>query len=358
MALRLKTPLLIVILLALVAVLVACGPAAPSPADEPAGIMGPAQAIELDENTATGSQNSPQDNAPPLATPGGYQPPPPPPASGQEDPVFAPKPAWPTDWSTPTRGPTITPLPSDWVEPPTSPPYTPFPTLMPDPTPDGGAAGQADPTPEPSLAEQVTQYVSGKGRADDAFVRVKVLSHRSVKTPDGFEWPENKEPDLYFPEGSPATRVLTKLKVEETYHGALPEGYQLMSWLMYPNSLLDTGKEYILFVRIKYVGTEDFPGDSSKTHFSEEQLRALGGKVALAHGGHVWVIDGDTAWRVPSDHIGEVRWRRSPSAIDPATLNEEMVVKTPDGTQLGAARAGGERMSITNLVAAINAGLN
>ena len=67
MALHVRIPLLVVIVLALAAVLVACGPAASSPADDPVGIESPAPAVAHDPTDAavsTPQQDDPQDTLP------------------------------------------------------------------------------------------------------------------------------------------------------------------------------------------------------------------------------------------------------------------------------------------------------
>ena len=225
-------------------------------------------------------------------------------------------PARPADWPAPADKPPASPIPADYVLPTNPPPFTPFPTLAPDPTPIARAVGETAAEPVVSLSTQVTNFTRTHKAELDAIVRVKALSHQDVKTPDDYDWPQRKNPDLYYRDDTPVTRVLTSLEIKETLYGTLPDDYKFMSFKALPNSHQDIGKEYILFVRLSYVGESDFPGDLTRTHYTEAELGILGSKIASLFGLQSWVIEGDNPWRVPLEHVRKSSFPESQAAPD------------------------------------------
>lgn len=235
----------------------------------------------------------------------------------------------------PTHGPTKTPYPTDFVKPaekPAGPAETPLPTigLPPDPTPSGGATGAS----EPSLTDQVTSVVRDEPYAYDVIVRVRPLSFRTPPVAENVEWLEH--PPYYGADGAAIPWLRTKIEVLETLHGdALPANYEVMIPNLMPNASLETGQEYILFIYQFVVGENDFPDRSGRHRFNETQLTAFGGKGGYLLADQFWVIEGETTWRVPLDH-----------SVDPEN----------EGSDLAAAKASGESLSVADLKAAIRAG--
>ncbi len=253
-------------------------------------------------------------------------------------------PARPADWPAPADKPPASPIPADYVLPTNPPPFTPFPTLAPDPTPIARAVGETAAEPVVSLPTQVTNYVSTNKNKLDAIVRVKVLSHQDIKTPDDHVWPMRKNPDLYYRDDTPLIRVVTSLEIKETLYGNLPTDYKFMSFKALPNGQPDIGKEYITFVYLSFVGEGEFLDDPAKVQYTDAELGILGGKIATYAGTQTWVIDGANAWRVPLDHIQ--KWSPGPEAN-----------ATADSTQLAAAKTHGDSLTVNALKAAIAAGL-
>ena len=244
----------------------------------------------------------------------------------------------PTD----TIQPTATPYPPGYVKPTDLPTWTPFSTLPPDPpTPEPAVPSQLSPgtsspkpsSPGPTLAEQVTEYVEVERDYYDAIVRVTARSQRDVVVPHASD--ESKWPPMQSPQLSNWRR--TGITIAGTYKGELPDDYEMISpfeWIK--NGELDVGEEYILFVRREWVRKGEFPDEKdqrSRFHFDKEQLDAVGGRGAVFLGDQAWIVDGDTAWRIPQKHI----------------------VEGPPGSDMAAAQAGGESMPVGELVAAIKA---
>ena len=298
----------------------------------------------------------------------------------------------PAETPTPTVQPTATPYPPGYVKPTDLPTWTPFPTLPPDPTPrrreavskDSDASGVSTPAPTPTLPEQVTQFArgcrhihlhSGESRNPDtldsqcvfagcrildsrlrgndenrryetailklttrprekewkydAIARVRAVSHRNVTVPRGIEWPPNESP-FY---GS-HTFIRTSMRVIETYRGVLlPDNYEIVSFSTWENTKLDIDRDYILFVRKQYVAKEEYPDDVTRHRFNKEQLDAFGGTGGILLGVQVWIVDENTAWRVPIEHFRD----------------------TVPGSNWEAAKAGGENLPVAELEAAIAA---
>ena len=241
---------------------------------------------------------------------------------------------------TPTIQPTRTPYPPGYVKPTRLPTRTPFPTLAPDPTltptpegvvPLGDNSGGSAPAPTPTLAEQVTEFARDRREEYDAIARVRVLSHRSVTLPEGIEWPPLQNPSL----GRwPWDRA--GIQVVEVYRGELPDNYELASPGFRPNTKLEIDQEYILFILKVFVAKDEYTYDGTHVRFlfNEEQLDAVGGRGGTHFGEQVWLVEGETAWRIPLDHVLDT---------------------TGSGSDLAAAKAGGESLSVAELKAAIAA---
>ncbi len=109
-------------------------------------------------------------------------------------------------------------------------------------------------------------------------------------------------PYAYFGEDAVPWRR-TKIEVVEAFHGQLPTEYELLSPEVMPNQWLEADQEYILFIREVAVLDGDFTDDSGRYVFDEARLETFGGKGGFYMQPQVWVIDGDTAWRMPDDHL-------------------------------------------------------
>ena len=283
----------------------ACGPAAP-PADDSAGIQTPQQVApaSVPGDTQGEPQGSPQDA----------------PLEG------------PPDQSHVTLAPTSTPRP----------------TLIPDSPAAfaeaerlranryGGAAGQS----EPALDAQVTEYTREHlGNRYEAIVRATVESHRVVEPNLEIDWPDAPQNPPYYVDPRNDEEYLswrrTRLNIKKTYHGNLPQGYELLAPEFAVNQALEEGKEYVIYIGRLHVPDTEFPDRTDVLHYNEEQLNALGGAGGHALLGRTWIIDGDTAWRI----------------------TREYVLSDDARTGLAAAKANGESLSVTALESAINAGL-
>lgn len=236
----------------------------------------------------------------------------------------------PAEAGTPTATiqPTRTPYPTDYVKPTDLPTHTPWPTLPDPPTPEPTEPVQH--SPGPTLAEQVTQYARDNREHYHAIARVRVLSHRSIPPPEGIEWPPLADPTL----GGRLTWDRAKIRIVEAYHGELPDSYDLASPSPRPNTKLEIGQEYILFILKVFVAKDEYDDGRVLFLFNEKQLEAVGGKGGSHYGDQVWIVDGDKAWRVPPDH---------------------MLTTDPASSDLAAARAGGESLPVSELKAAIAA---
>ena len=292
------------VLAVLIVGMVACGPAAPSPAGDGAGIQSPPQAA---------------------------------PSSVQED-----------GQSQPQRSPQDAPLkgPPDQSHVTLTPTLTPYPTLIPD-SPAAfaeaerlraaaGAVGES----EPALDAQVTEYTREyKDRRYEAIVRAVVDRHRVVEPNLDIDWPDEPENPPYFVNPSNEDEYLswrrTKLDIKKTYYGNLPQGYELLAPDFAVNQGLEEGKEYIIYIMRVYVPDTEFPDRTGVMHYNEEQLNALGGPGGIAALGRTWIIDGERAWRITKDYV----------------LSDDT------RTGLVAAKANGDSLSVTALETAINTGL-
>lgn len=194
-----------------------------------------------------------------------------------------------------------------------------------------GAAETATNTPVPTqvpLTEQVTEFV--REERYDAIAHVSVDDSRTVTVPTDIEWPRYQET---FPS---LTRTL--ITTITTYYGTLPMGYELITPSEIPWLALETGQEYVLFITKTYAGESECsqgkaPGQRC---LNTIQLDAVGGPGGLRMGKQSWIVDGSRAWRIPYT----------------------VELPPPDGFRLSAqARSGTESLLLTELEAAIRAGL-
>lgn len=296
------TPILALILLGLLGAMLACGPAAPGDINQSAGIQSP----------------SPQE-------------------APQETPEPEPEPTPVTVYALePGEDPFKTPIPG-LTRTPTN---TPRPTLIPD-SPEAYAAaaawgsGGASVQSEPPLAQQVENFTREKrdGRQFHSIVRAKVTGHRLVEPNLAIEWPDEIGNPPYAPSMDLSETYVpwrrSKLKVEETYLGPLPEGYELLAPEYGVNEALEKDKEYIIYILRGYVAEDTLPDDPGVYRYNEEQLKALGGEGGFLHLSNTWLIDGGTAWLLPRDSY--------------MTVN-------PYIPGLEAAREHGRSMALTDLV--------
>ena len=235
---------------------------------------------------------------------------------------------------TPTIRPTTPPLPPGSGKPTlTEPTYTPFPTLAPDPTPDQNTAIARESSSD--LADEVTKYVE-KGMTGGTFkiiCRVTVTGHRFVEKDTTLDWPE--EDPLYYdgPDGTAIPYYFQDVSVTECYHGELPETYSLIELKVHPEPSLEIDQDYIVFLN-RTVVPDTAPEGVGSWRFNEEQLEAFGGIAGIAKGHQLWAIDGDTAWKTPAT-----------GGID-----------FFPGSSLADAKATGDSMPVSELLAAIEAG--
>ena len=246
--------------------------------------------------------------------------------------------------------PTATPYPADYVKP-TEAPYVPpltdaeisatFAAEMATEAaeqPRGVAAPANTPTPTPTplpLTEQVTQFAREKQGEYDVVARVRAGASRVVTIPDGIVWPHNQEPHF---EGVPGydKLVRTKITAIAVYYGTLPDGYELISYPGIPNGALDPGLEYVLFVGKDFVKDSEYPKDiPGKFRYNQSQIKAIGGEGGVILGHQVWVVDNGKA----------------------LPLSVGYIIDGPAGSDLSAAKAGGESLPLAELRAAIRKGL-
>ena len=231
------------------------------------------------------------------------------------------------------------------TKPPPDPTNTPFPTLAPDPpgveeemAREMARQRAARNLVEPSLAEQTTEFTREKlGKQYDYIVRAEVTAHRLVEPNTDITWPDESfsPPYMLDEDGEYAAWRRSELEISATYQGSLPENYELLAPAFLPNDALDVGQEYILFIGAAYVAEDEFTDRPGKHHLNAEQLEAFGGRGGFARLDHAWAVEGDIAWRLPRAHF------MSPNSAP----------------GLPAAKASGERLSVTALVTAINKGL-
>ena len=149
------------------------------------------------------------------------------------------------------------------------------------------------------------------------------------------DWPEYDPPYLFDEDGVAFPWFFQDIVILETYYGELPEKYSLLEVKIIETvPSLPVGEQYIVFV-VRAVVPDDAPEDSGGWHLNDEQLRAFGGVAGAIRFQQAWAIEGDTAWKC---HDG--------GHFD----------FTP-GSSLADAMATGDNLPVTDLVAAIKAGL-
>ena len=215
----------------------------------------------------------------------------------------------PSELATLEAMPTHTPYPPGYVKP-TDPPYSPprtdaeiratlgasiateeaqWPSLAYAETP----APQPTPTHVP-LTTQVTQFV--RNGDYDAVAHVRVGASRNVTLPANFEWPANTKP------WDELTR--TTITVITSYYGALPAAYELITpqWLGWAKP--KAGREYLLFIIKSFKHSNECTGDPipGRRCFNQTQLDAMGGPGGFYIGEQAWVIEGSQAWQIPDDN--------------------------------------------------------
>ena len=235
----------------------------------------------------------------------------------------------------PTRRPTRTPYPTDFVKPAELPPPTPVPPL-PTENPNQSAQQGGNVGVKPDLAGDVTAFTrEHKERGNfDAVVRVRVTGHRTVPKDTTVDWPVHNPPYVSKQDGSAYPWYFQDIAVVETYYGELPEAYSLIEVKINLSPSWAVGEEYIVFV-LQAAVAEDAPEGIGGWRFNEEQLAAFGGIAGFLESEQAWALDGTTAWKSPTE---------GDSPFTP-------------GSDLAAAKATGDSLSVDNLVAAIKAGL-
>ena len=222
--------------------------------------------------------------------------------------------------------PTATLYPPGYIKPTDLPTTTPFPTLPDPPTPEPTVF--VPHSPGPTLAEQVTQFAEDEAGNYDAVARVRIVSSGQVTIPDGIQWPPMREPTF-----SDTNLWRTRVNVVNTYYGTLSNQYDFVTLDSLSNAALDVGQEYIVFIYEYFVGENEYQGEGGRSHYNKKQLDAMGGRGGIFLGRQLWILDGDTAWRIPVEHI----------------------VEGPPGSDLTAAKTAGESLPVTELEVAIAA---
>ena len=264
----------------------------------------------------------------------------------------------PSELATLDAIPTATPYPPGYIDP-TDPPYPPPLTnaqigatlaakIATAPAqPAGGVSGASGasgasaetPTPEPTptplpLTEQVTQFAREMQGQYDIVARVRAGDSRQIKVSRRVAWPPYQEPVFSNWDGL----MRTPITAVTTYYGNLPADYELISppHSLYPNFYLDSGAEYVVFIWKDFVKASDYPdAPNDRFLYNQTQLDAIGGEGGGHMGLQAWIVDGNTAWRIPGEHIRS----RQPA------------------TDQAVARAAGESLPLSDLEAAIRRGL-
>ena len=136
----------------------------------------------------------------------------------------------------------------------------------------------------------------------DAVARVTVLSHTDHTVPlDSIEWPDELHRTPVY------EKILrANLGTVEIYHGTLPPTFDVVNDFHYMgiiNQTLDIGRQYVLFLHKKWLLQGEHPGDESRNHLNQQQLDAIGGEGYSYFVTQAWIIDGETAWLIPREHI-------------------------------------------------------
>ena len=256
--------------------------------------------------------------------------------------------ASPSELATAMAAPSATALPDDFVWPTAVAPLT---------VADVGAtlaaniataqaqqaseAAAETPTPEPTptptplpLTEQVTQFARDMQGRYSVVARVKAEASRNVSIPDNLAYPHNTKP---WGEDS-VTR--TPVTVVTTYYGVMPAGYELVTPPSAPNAAPDAGQEYVLFIRNFFASENSAECSGGRVPggpicYNKAQIDAMGGPGGFQFGAQFWILDGEQAWRIPREHL----------------------IIGPAGSDLSAAKAGGDTLPLSDLEAAIRRGI-
>ena len=251
----------------------------------------------------------------------------------------------PSEFATLEAMPTPTPYPPGYVKP-TDPPYSPPRTdaeiratlgasIATEEAQWPSRASAETPTPQPTptpapLTTQVTRFA--RNGDYDAVAHVRVGSSRNVTLPANFEWPANTKP------WDELTR--TTITAITSYYGTLPAAYELITpqWLGWakPNG----GSEYVFFIIKSFKHSDECTGDPipGRRCFNQTQLDAMGGAGGFYIGEQAWVIEGNQAWRIPDEN---------PLPL-PLPANFELIEN---------AKSVGRNLSLSDLEAAIRQGL-
>ena len=256
----------------------------------------------------------------------------------------------PSEFATLEAMPTHTPYPPGYVKP-TDPPYSPPLTdaeiratlgasIATEEAQWPSRASAETPTPQPTptpapLTTQVTQFARNGGY--DIVARVRAGASHKVSVPHDI-WTAATVPLPANWDGL----VRTSITNVTAYRGALASDYKLTSPPHLPNVPLDIGAEYIIFIRTSFAKAADDgvcstqrPVASTALCYNQAQLNAVGGVGGWYDGRQAWIIDGTLARRIPRSHF----------------LSRQPV------SDLSAARAGGDSLPLLDLESAIRQGL-
>ena len=256
----------------------------------------------------------------------------------------------PSEFATLEAMPTPTPYPPGYVKP-TDPPHSPPLTdaeiratlgasIATEEAQWPSRASAETPTPEPTptpvpLTTQVTQFARNGGY--DIVARVRAGASHKVSVPHDI-WTAATVPLAANWDGL----VRTSITKVTAYRGALASDYKLISPPHLPNVPLDIGAEYIIFIKTSFAKAADDgvcssqrPVASTALCYNQAQLNAVGGVGGWYDGRQTWIIDGALARRIPRPHF----------------LSRQPI------SDLSAARAGGDSLTLSDLEAAIRQGL-
>ena len=238
-------------------------------------------------------------------------------ASGTSAPTLAATPTlrWLGDTPSPSQLatweaiPTSTPYPPGYIKPTDIPTFTPQPsaptivarlqtaeaqmqTVEARTRPAASGAGSAEVSATEAALDSVAKHIAiGEY---DAIARVRVLSSRDVKVAES---------------GTDPSANLLKARrftvaVVTTYRGTLPAQFGVVSFEMRSTDDLDAGGEYILGVYKFLIPESEYTASEPwRAAFSPEALAAAGGEAYSYNARMAWIIDGQTARRVPPKYF-------------------------------------------------------
>ena len=216
----------------------------------------------------------------------------------------------PSELATLEAIPTATPYPPGYIKPTDIPTFTPQPSAptivarlqtaeaqmqtveaRTRPAVSGGAAGAAPAATGDGSREALGQIAGHIALGEyEAIVKVRVISTRLVPVPDIAADPpwtgENARRDT--------------VEVITTYRGSISEWFDIVTH--FENQTLEVGHEYILSVYKYWVLESEYPPGYLVFPFTEETLKAAGGKAYGYDVGMIWIIDGGLAMYVPSTY--------------------------------------------------------